>query len=390
LALFAVLIGFASLYAIRGIMLVGSPFGYSLEGLVKYSDGERWADNILDSSGINESVENYPQLNQNTALVLSYDLFPVLIIPLIIGIFLLIKKELWGSGIFVVYILFYYIMFATVLGLRADRHLLSIIALLSPVYIYGLKSITGHFGWSGKSTFGMTIILIVLQLPILDAIYYPDFKIANLFPSMYYWYTTANLVKVLGYSLMTFAIVLALGNKVPAPITRRLRGGYIFGALFGITVFAIIAWPIINILQGYGSYQDYIHSSYQNEHFAYPIALQEFLKINGNNSSNKLLYLHGMGAEFLTMARVSYVKIDDFRMLGNMKDVIEEKNPHAAHKLLLSKEIKYILYPSKTNSHYAKLTQLSKVTDNALLFGNPSSITTKKISLNQWWDLYIV
>jgi hypothetical protein len=394
LALLAVLIGFASLYAIRDIMLIGSPFGYSVKTLVNYSENERWADNIIDSSVIHQSVENYPQLNQNTALLLSYGLFPVFMIPLLIGIFLLIKKELWGLGIFAIYILYYYIMFATVLQLRDDRHLLSIVALLSPIIVYGLKSIVAGyfgFGWSGKSILCMTIILCLLQLPLFDAFYREDFKIANIFPSTFYWYTADNLVKVFGYSLMTFGVVVILGKSILAAIAKRYRERYIFGVLFGITFLAIIGWPIINILDRYVRYEDYIDISYQNKHFGYPIALQEFLKINGNNSNNnKLLYLHGMGTEFLTLGHTSYIKIDDFRMLAKMKDVIEEKNLHKVRELLLSKDIKYILYPSEINIHYTKLAALSKVTDNALIFGDPSFITTKKIRLNDWWDLYIV
>jgi hypothetical protein len=392
LVLFAVLIGFVSLYTIRGIMLIDSPFGYSIKTLVNYSENERWADNILDSSGIHESIENYPPLNQNTALLLSYGLFPVFIIPLLIGIFSLIKKELWGLGIFVIYILYYYIMFATVLQLRADRHLLSIIALMSPVIVFGLRNIAVYFGFGrgGNSILCVTMILCLLQVPLFDAIY-TDFKTANLFPSMFYWYTTDNIVKILGYSLMTFSIVVILGKSILPAIVKQYREWYIFGILFGIMFLAMIVWPIINIFDRYTTYEDYIHLTYQNEHFAYPIALQEFLKINGNYSSNnKLMYLHGMGTEFLTLGHISYVKIDDFRMLANMKDVIEEKNSDKVHELLLSKDIKYILYPSENNNHYTKLAALSKVTDYALIFGDPSSITTNKIKLNDWWDLYIV
>lgn len=392
LTLFAVLIGFASLYTIRGIMLIDSPFGYSIETLVNFSENERWAYNVLDASGIHESIENYPPLNQHTALLLSYGLFPVFIIPLLVGISSLLKKDLWGLGIFAIYILYYSILFATVLQLRADRHLLSIVPLLSPIIVYGLKGIARYFGvgWNDKAILCAIIILCLLQLPLFDAIY-TEFNIANIFPSMFYWYTTDNLVKVLGYSLMAFGIVIMAGRNTLTAVIKYHKEWYIFGVIFGVMVLVIIGWPIISVLDRYVTYEDYIHESYQNAHFAYPAALQEFLEINSNNSSNnKLLYLHGIGTEFLTLGHISYVKIDDFRMLGNMKDVIEEKNPNKVQELLLSKEIKYILYPSEGNHHYRKLIALSNATDNALLFEDPSSITTVKIRLNDGWDLYVI
>lgn len=391
--LFALLIGFASAYTIRGIMLIDSPFGYSVRTLVNYSENERWADNILESSGIHESIENYPPINQNIALLLSYGIFPLFIFPLVIGVFLSLKKEPWRLGIFAIFILYYFIIFATVLQLRADRHLLSIIPLLSPVIVYGLRNIAGYFGfeWSGKSILFVTITLCLLQLPLLDAIY-TDITIANLFSSMFYWYTTDNLVKVLGYSLVAFGIVMILGKGIRVAVAKQRREWYFFGVLFGIMVLTIIGWPIINILDRHTTYEEYIHTSYQNVHFGYPIALQEFLKINSNNfgNNNKLLYLHGIGTEFLTMGHISYVKIDDFRILATMKDIIEEKDPNKVQELLVSKGIKYILYPSEINNHYTKMTALSNVTDNALIFHDPSSVTTEKIRLNGWWELYIV
>jgi hypothetical protein len=407
LVLFAILIGFASLYTIRSIMLTGSPFGYLVHTLVNYSENERWADHVISLTGIHLSLENYPPLNQNTALLLSYGLFPVFLVPLLVGTFLLIKKEFWGFGIIVIYILFYYLMFATVLGLRSDRHLFSIIALLSPICVYGLKIITGYLGWTGggRIILCMTMILCVLQIPLFDAIYPRDFKVTDFFPSIYYWYTTDNLVKVLGYSLIAFGVVVILGKIILAATAKQYREWYIFGALFGITVLAIIGLPTINLLEQFKRYEDIVRIKYPSErfgyedfmsveyatkHFAYPMALQEFIEINGNNSSNRVLYLHGLATEFLTMGHASYLKIDDFRMLADLKDVIEEKNANKVHELLLSKDIKYILYPSEINPHYRKLAELSKVTDNALIFDNPSSITTEKIRLNDWWDLYIV
>ena len=138
-------------------------------------------------------------------------------------------------------------------------------------------------------------------------------------------------------------------------------------------------------------YQAFLTMEYYTKHFAYPSALQKFIEINADNSNNsRLLYLHGLGTEFLTMGHASYIKIDDFRMLADLKDVIEEKNPNKVHELLLSKNIKYLLYPSEFNTNYGKLAALSEVTDNASIFNNPSSITTDKIRLNNWWDLYIV
>jgi hypothetical protein len=391
LVLFAILIVFASLYTIRGIMLTGSPFGYSVERFVNYSDNERWADNIISLAGIHIFVENYPLLNQITALLLSYGLFPVLLVPLLVGVILLIKKEFWGLGIFAIYIVFYYIMFATVLELRVDRHLFSIMALLSPVYVYGLKIIiTRYLRWTGgKMILCISIISVLLQLPIFAAIY-TDFQIENIFPSMYYWYTTNNLANVLVYSLIALGIAIILGRIIFPVIAKPRREWYTFGILFGITVLAMIGWLTFNILKTFESYEDFIRISYKSKHFGYPIALQEFVEINGDNSTNKVLYLHGLGIEYLTMAHASYIKIDDFRMLADMKDVIEEKNPHKVRELLLSKNIKYFLYPSESNDHYRDLLALSNVTNNALIFSDPSSFSTEKIRLNGWWDLYIV
>ena len=408
LALFAVLIVFVSLYTIRSNILTGSPFGYLVDTLANYSENERWADHIISLSGIHLSLENYPLPNQNAALLLSYGLFPVFLVPLLIGTFLVIKKEFWGLGIFVIYILFYYLMFVTVLGLRDDRHLFSIIALLSPVCAYGLKIITGYLGWTGEGRIilCMTMILCVLQIPFFDAIYTDnDVKITNLFPSLNDWYASDNLVKVLGYSLTAFGIVVILGKVILPATAKQYREWYIFGTLFGITLFAIIGLPTIDLLKAFKRSEDFVHANYRGEHFgfedfmnlkyavkhsAYPMALQEFIEINGNNPSNKVLYLHGLGTEFLAMGHASYIKIDDFRMLADLKDVVEEKNPNKVHELLLSKDITYFLYPSEINYHYTRLMELSNVTENALIFSDPSSITTEKVRLNRWWDLYIV
>lgn len=390
-AAFAAIIAFASLYTVRNITLTGSPFGYTEQALVKYSQDEIWANNVLNSSGILLSVENYPLLNQLTALLLSYGLSPVLFIPLLIGMIWVVKKETWGLGIFAIYILCYFIIFATILELRVDRHLFSLIPLLPPIYVYGIKTIAEYLKWKKEGILYMTVIICVLQLPIFNAIY-TDFKITNIFPSMYYWYTNNNVVTTLAYSLLTFGVALIITHSILTINTRRNFQPYVFGAALGITVMVMIAFPITSVLAKYNTYEDYIHTGYANQHLGYPAALQEFMNVNSNEKtdSSKLLYLHGIGTEFLTGAHTSYIKIDDFRMFAKMKDIIEEKDPHKVHELLISKNIKYILYPSESNGHHRKLDQLSKVTDNALLFSNPKSITTKRIGLNSWWDLYIV
>lgn len=390
LVLLSIIIGFASLYTIRGIMLTGSPFGYTVQTLVNYSDDELWANNVITSSGILQSVENYPLLNQVSSLLLSYGLLPVFMIPLVIGIILVIKKESRGLGIFAIYALSYFVIFVTILELRVDRHLFSVIALLPLISVYGLKAVAGYLGWKREGILYATMILCLFQLPLFDAIY-SDFKITSIFPSMYYWYTNSNLVNVLAYSLITFGIAIILTHTILIITKRRYLRPYILAALFGISVLTIIGIPMNNILARYQTYNDYIHTNYQNQHLGYPSALQQFVEIGGTiDPTKKLLYLHGVGTEYLTLAHVSYIKIDDFRMLAGMREVIEEKDPSKVHELLLSKDVGYILYPSESNSHHGKLEALSKVTDNALLFSDPSSITTKKIKLNQWWDLYIV
>jgi hypothetical protein len=390
-SLLALLLLFILFYVSRDITLIGSPFGYSVKSLVNYSQNELWADNILNSSGIHRGVENFPQLNQNTALLLSYGLFPLFMVPLAIGIFFAIKNERWSLGIFAIYILLYYVMFVTILQLRDDRHLLSIIALLSPVYVYGLKTISEYlgFGLSGKTILCITLVLCVAQLPLSDAIY-GEFKVANIFSSLYYWYNTSNLAKVLTYSLLIFAVVMFFGKRLLTIVSKPYREWYAFGILFGILVFAIIGWPVIHILNSYARYEDYIHVSYQIKHFGYPLALQGFITVTNNDHNAKLLYLHGLGTEYLTFAHNSYVKIDDFRMLAKLKNLVEEQDHQRLHDSLISNNIKYILYPSELNVHYSKLVALSKATNNAPIFSDPSSFTTMKIRLNDWWDLYIV
>jgi hypothetical protein len=389
--LLAIIIAFASLYITRNVALTGSPFGYTIEKLVNYSSNEEWANNIINSSGITLSVENYPLLNQLTALLLSYGLFPLLLIPLLIGTILAIRKETWGLGMFAIYIICYFVIFATILELRVDRHLFSIIPLLPLIYVYGTKAVAEHLKWKKEGVLYMTVMLAVLQLPLFNAIY-PDFKITSIFPSMYYWYTNGNVVITLAYSLLTFGVATLLTHSILSINTKRNLQPYVLGTAFSITILVLIALPVTTALAKHNAYADYLDTSYENQHLGYPLALQEFMNIRANNTNDggRLLYLHGLGTEFLTEGHLSYIKTDDFRMLAGLKDIIEEKDPNKAHELLLSKNIKYIFYPSESNSNHRKLDQLSKVTDNALIFSNPSSITTKKIGLNKWWDLYIV
>jgi hypothetical protein len=387
--LFAMIIGFSSLYVIRSIMLSGSPFGYTVETLVNYSADESWANNVLNESGILESVENYPPQNQRTSLLLSYGLFPMLAIPLIIGIALGIGKDPKGVGLMVIYVMCFYVMFVTILGLRVDRHLFSLIALLPIIYAFGLKTIASYLRWKSKGVLYMALILILLQIPLFDAIY-TDFKIAGIFPSMYYWYTDDNIAGILAYSLVSFGVAIAITHGIVILGARRKIESFVYAATFGTMLVVIVGSATTSVLTNGVSHSDYIRDSYASQHLEYPMALQELATITGDDSEGRLLYLHGMGTEYLTEASESYVKIDDFRMLADMRDVIEEKDVQKVHELLLSKDIKYILYPSENNGHYYKVLALASVTDQALLFSNPTVITSERIQLNNWWDLYVV
>lgn len=391
-------IAISSLHVIRDFNLTGSPFKLTVESLVNYSPQEQWANEIFKSTIIGIPIENYPLQNQVTSLFFSYGLYPLLMFPLVIGVILSITKDRVRLGIFALYVVFYFIMFLTILEMRIDRHIFSILVLLPFIYVYGLKKIIDFLGWRDSSVLILTSLVIILQIPMFDAIYGHG-EVIGFFPTFYYWYDNDNLSNLVNYSLLGLGIAVLLTDKIHHVVrsmsrheqerTRRKIELMVLGSVFSVTILVLIASQVVTISSKYENYTDFIDRTYTGYHNMYLSALQKVVDMD-HNKNDTLIYLHGWGTEYLTMGKFTYIRIDDPRMFATLKDVIMEKDPEKVREILLQKNIRYILYPSEQNSHYRLLQSLSDATDGSVILSDPSMVASKTIKLNKFWNLYVV
>ena len=211
--IFVSISGLTSLHIIRDVELTGSPFNYSVESLVNYSPAEEWSREIIKSTIMFKNPENYPESNQRTSLLLGFGFYPLLMIPLVIGIALSVYKDKSRLGIVGIFVIFFYIIWMTVLQMRVDRHLFAILPLLPLLYILGIKAIADFFRWKNYVVLLIVLAAIIMQIPMFDAIYTHG-KILDFFRSFYYWYTADNLYNLILYSLLGFGAALLDGMSV--------------------------------------------------------------------------------------------------------------------------------------------------------------------------------
>jgi len=428
--IFLAISGVVIAYVIRDIELTGSPFKYSIKSLADFTPEQKWAKNIIESTGITQNPENYPEKNQQIALLLSYGFYPVLLIPLIIGIVISIINNKSKLGMVGVFVVFFYVMWLTILEMRIDRHLFAILPLLPLLYVLGIKKISDLLKWKKNYILLLVLGVVILQLPIFNSFYHHgdilgflnDYTFWNSSETLYEmipfsfnnytsWYSENNLFDILIYSVLGFGAIIVFGiiynyftvskrsieNLERKKLTKKLKIDktnkltlvlpmIIFSIVFSITILS----PIDNILSSpkTENYGEFLDSAYLKYHFNYLDTLQEVLDITSEGDKPTILYFHGWGTEYFTMGNLKYMPIKNFQFFGSMQQLLTEKEPALVREILLEKNIDYILLPSTSNHHILNLRALSFASDKPIILSNPSLVASEKIELNQYWDLY--